>query len=150
MAHLPWEPSYLLAKKRILKNECTGPNLHLVCLYQHVSRLWNLLIINCGKSVILKTETFSKGTFEVEGTFVFHKKLCSDMLMSTNFCLHPCLAWLPFIPWSESTLAHRWLSELWPFRTSRSEVTHNLPITIPVITHLTFHWRWLQMSSHNM
>ena len=67
-----------------------------------------------------------------------------------HFCLCPYLAQFPSIPWSESTLAHRRLPELWPFRTPRSEVSHNLPITIPVITCLTFHWFWLQMSSNNL
>lgn len=62
------------------------------------------------------------------------------------------LAWLGHLPtpWSESTFASRRLSELRPFGTSRSEVSHNLPITILVITRLTFQWLSHQMSKHNL
>lgn len=86
-------------------------------------------------------------TISTNTTSLLRKKTCSEMLMLANFPLYPGSV---TCPWSENTSARSRLSELWPFRTSRSEVSHNLPITIPVITRLTFHWLWLQMSSHNL
>lgn len=69
---------------------------------------------------------------------------CNQM----SLCILFWITYLSFL-WSESALSHRRTRCWWPFRTFRSEAGHNLPITIPVITCLTFYWPAAQMPSFN-